>query len=94
MITLKSLKNDYIVNIRPVDAPAGEVDQLSVFAYDSNHAKDIIQKILDRGVRVPMLGKDVEYMVESVYVPGSDEYATKPVEHNRPSAHIGSAYIV
>lgn len=94
MISLESLKNNYIVNIRPVDAPVGEVDQLSVFAYDSEHAINTIQKLLDRGVRVPMLGKDIEYMIESVYAPGSEEYGTVHKEHDRPSAYIGSSYIV
>ena len=89
---LKTFKMDYIVNIRPVDAPEGAVDQLVVGAYDVDHARSNIQGMLDRGVR--SLEGPVEYMIESVYTPGSDEYATVHADSNRPTVYIGSCYVV
>ena len=89
---LKTFKMDYIVNIRPVDAPVGAVDQLVVGAYDADHARSNIQGMLDRGVR--SLEGPVEYMIESVYTPGSDEYATVHADSNRPTVYIGSCYVV
>jgi hypothetical protein len=90
--SLNTFKNDYLVNIRPVDAPEGAVDQLVVGAFDADQARDNIQKMLDRGVR--SLAGPVEYMIESVYTPGSDEYATLHVDSNRPTVYIGSSYVV
>ena len=89
---IKTFKNDYLVNIRPVDAPEGAVDQLVVGAFDAEHAATKIQSMLDRGVRT--LEGPVEYMIESVYTPGSDAYATVHADSNRPTAYIGSCYIV
>ena len=89
---LKTFKMDYIVNIRPVDAPEGAVDQLVVGAFDEDHARNNIQRMLDRGVR--SLEGPVEYMIESVSTPGSDGYAEPVAEHNRPTVYIGSSYIV
>ena len=89
---IKTFKNDYLVNIRPVDAPEGAVDQLVVGAFDADHARDNIQGMLDRGVR--SLEGAVEYMIESVYTPGSDEYATVHTATDRPTVYIGSCYIV
>ena len=89
---LKTFKMDYIVNIRPVDAPVGAVDQLIVGAYDSDHARDNIQSMLDRGVR--SLEGPVEYIIESVTPPGSDGYAEAIPDHNRPIVYIGSSYVV
>ena len=83
---------DYIVNIRPVDAPEGAVDQLVVGAFDEDHARNNIQRMLDRGVR--SLEGPVEYMIESVSTPGSDGYAAEIPDHNRPTVYIGSSYIV
>ena len=80
---LKTFKMDYIVNIRPVDAPEGAVDQLVVGAFDEDHARNNIQRMLDRGVR--SLEGPVEYMIESVSTPGSDGYAEPVEEHNRPT---------
>ena len=89
---LKTFKMDYIVNIRPVDAPEGAVDQLVVGAFDEDHARNNIQRMLDRGVR--SLEGPVEYMIESVNTPGSDGYAAEIPDHNRPTVYIGSSYIV
>jgi hypothetical protein len=89
---LKTFKMDYIVNIRPVDAPEGAVDQLVVGAFDEDHARNNIQRMLDRGVR--SLEGPVEYMIESVSTPGSDGYAAEIPDHNRPTVYIGSSYIV
>ena len=89
---LKTFKMDYIVNIRPVDAPEGAVDQLVVGAFDEDHARNNIQSMLDRGVR--SLEGPVEYMIESVSTPGSDGYAVEIPDHNRPTVYIGSSYIV
>jgi len=89
---LKTFKMDYIVNIRPVDAPEGAVDQLVVGAFDKDHARNNIQRMLDRGVR--SLEGPVEYMIESVSTPGSDGYAAEIPDHNRPTVYIGSSYIV
>lgn len=89
---LKTFKNDYLVNIRPVDAPEGAVDQLVVGAFDEDHARNNIQRMLDRGVR--SLEGPVEYMIESVTAPGSDGYASEIPDHDRPTVYIGSSYIV
>ena len=89
---LKTFKMDYIVNIRPVDAPEGAVDQLVVGAFDEDHARNNIQRMLDRGVR--SLEGPVEYMIESVSTPGSDGYAAEIPDQNRPTVYIGSSYIV
>lgn len=89
---LNTFKNDYLVNIRPVDAEAGAVDQLVVAAFDADHARDNIQGLLDRGVR--SLEGPVEYMIESVYTPGSDLYATPHADTDRPTVYIGSSYVV
>ena len=89
---LKTFKMDYIVNIRPVDAPEGAVDQLVVGAYDADHARSNIQSMLDRGVR--SLEGPVEYMIESVTHPGSDGYAADVADHGRPTVYIGSCYVV
>ena len=89
---LKTFKMDYIVNVRPVDAEEGAVDQLTVGAFDEDHARSNIQSLLDRGVR--SLEGPVEYMIESVTSPGSDGYAAPVVEHDRPTVYIGSSYIV
>ena len=89
---LKTFKMDYIVNIRPVDAPEGAVDQLVVGAFDEDHARNNIQRMLDRGVR--SLEGPVEYMIVSVSTPGSDGYAAEIPDHNRPTVYIGSSYIV
>ncbi len=90
--SLKTFKNDYLVNIRPVDAPEGAVDQLVVGAFDEDHARNNIQRMLDRGVR--SLEGPVEYMIESVTAPGSDGYASEIADHDRPTVYIGSSYIV
>ena len=89
---LKTFKMDYIVNIRPVDAPVGVVDQLVVAAFDEDCARSNIQSMLDRGVR--SLEGPVEYMIESVSTPGSDGYAEPVAEHGRPTVYIGSSYVV
>jgi len=89
---LKTFKMDYIVNIRPVDAPEGAVDQLVVAAFDADCARSNIQSMLDRGVR--SLEGPVEYMIESVTHPGSDGYAADIPDHNRPTVYIGSSYVV
>ena len=89
---LKTFKMDYIVNIRPVDAPVGVVDQLVVAAFDEDCARSNIQRMLDRGVR--SLEGPVEYMIESVSTPGSDGYALPVAEHGRPTVYIGSSYVV
>lgn len=89
---IKTFQNDYLVNIRPVDAPLGAVDQLKVYGFDADHARDKIQGLLDRGVR--SLDGPVEYMIESVYTPGTDEYATVHADSNRPTVYIGSCYVV
>ena len=89
---LKTFKMDYIVNIRPVDAPVGVVDQLVVAAFDEDCARSNIQRMLDRGVR--SLEGPVEYMIESVSTPGSDGYALPVAAHNRPTVYIGSSYVV
>jgi hypothetical protein len=89
---LKTFKNDYLVNIRPVDAPEGAVDSLVVGAFDADHARTKIQSMMDRGVRT--LEGPVEYMIESVVAPGSDGYGQEVSDHNRPTAYIGSCYIV
>ena len=89
---LKTFKMDYIVNIRPVDAPVGVVDQLVVAAFDEDCARSNIQGMLDRGVR--SLEGPVEYMIESVSTPGSDGYAEPVAEHSRPTVYIGSSYVV
>ena len=89
---IRTFKSDYLVNIRPVDSLPGAVDQLVVGAFDADQARDNIQAMLDRGVR--SLEGEVEYMIESVYTPGSDEYATVHVDTDRPTVYIGSSYIV
>ena len=89
---LKTFKMDYIVNIRPVEAPVGVVDQLVVAAFDEDCARSNIQSMLDRGVR--SLEGPVEYMIESVSTPGSDGYAAPVAEHGRPTVYIGSSYVV
>lgn len=89
---LKTFKMDYIVNIRPVDAPEGAVDQLVVAAFSEDCARSNIQSMLDRGVR--SLEGPVEYMIESVSTPGSDGYAAPVESHSRPTVYIGSSYVV
>ena len=93
-ITVASLKSDYIVNVRPMNAYPGHTDGLSIKAFDADDAFNRIQSLLDKGVRTTE--GLVDYTIESVTSPGTDGYGMMDgmYDFDRPVASIGSSYVV
>ena len=94
---LSSFKNDYQVSVRPKNAKCHHVDNLFIRAFTSDDAVNRIKKLLKNGAHVPALGKRIDYVVAGVTNPGEDLYGLDEVECcdcDRPTAYIGSSYIV
>jgi len=91
---LASFKSNYQVGIRPRISKCSHVDNIFIKAFSVDDAIDRVQKLLKDGAHIPELGKRIDYIVKDVIEPGHEIYGLEEFCCDRPTAYIGSSYIV